>query len=155
MIKVVKEAYTDTCRVVCDPEYVTIEHFPTAAGIEPVHMSTKEAREVVEWLSHELNRVLPEIIPYKVPVSAWDVAQVRALENLDVDKMEISKDKQRSVVLEPVYDPGPRTATQTVEVKVGDPNLAYKHTGGRTSAPGDGDAGVMDLGAQAAKVGKL
>lgn len=136
-MKIVKEAYTENCKVVYDPEYVTIQH---ASGGEPVHMSIAEAREVVEWLSHELNRVLPEIIPMtKNPEDVY------------------VKTKAPAQIVESscVYEPGPRTATQTVEIKVGDPNLAYRHTGGRTPVAGDGDAGIMDLGALALREGRI
>lgn len=137
-MKIVKEAYTENCKVVYDPDYVTIQH---ASGGEPVHMSIAEAREVVEWLSHELNRVLPEVIPmHQIDPGVWE------------KKLPEVMAKGPSI---PVYEPGPRTATQTVEIKVGDPNLAYRHTGGRSAVAGDGDAGIMDLGALALREGRI
>lgn len=136
MIKIVKEAYTENFKVVCDPEYVTIQY---AKGGEPLHFSKAELSEIIAWLSPELNRVLPEIIPM---VKATD--GVYAIE---------PKTPPKKPTPEPLYEPGPRSATQTVEIKVGDPDLAYRATGGRTGTPGDGLAETIDLGALAAKVG--
>lgn len=137
-MKIVKEAYTENCKVVFDPDYVTIGH---TTG-EPIHMSINEAREIVEWLSHELNRVLPEVIQMTAPVEPSKPWVYNPGPTCQPVKQE------------PVYEPGPRSATQTVEVKVGDPNLAYRHIGGRTAQVGDGAAETIDLGALALKVGK-
>lgn len=62
--------------------------------------------------------------------------------------VSLSRDvpRRRSVVeAEVVYDPGVRKATQTVEVKLGDPNLAYQ--GFKARVAGDGDMESTDLGA--------
>lgn len=139
-MRILKEAYTEHVKAVVAPDYVTLEHMPVVHGQEPLHLSVAEAQELVEWLSHELNRVLPEIIPMAKNAEAVYVR---------------TKAPAQIVESSCVYEPGARTATQTVEVKVGDPNLAYRHTGGRTAISGDGDAGVMDLGALAEKVGKV
>lgn len=73
-MKIVKEAYTENCKIVFDPEYVTIGHLKG----EPIHIALSEAKEIVEWLSHELNRVLPETI--KVP--SWEETAVKDLAKL-------------------------------------------------------------------------
>lgn len=153
-MRIIKEGYTEHTKVVVAPDYVTIQRSPIAHGDEPVHLSVDEAREVVEWLSHELNRVLPEtllIVP-KLNTETWENKLVQDLKDLSKDKPFVAPmgpiRKQ-----EPVYEPGPRSASQTVEVKVGDPNLAYRASGGRTGMAGDGDTGVMDLGALVLKAG--
>ena len=140
-MRILKEAYTEHIKAVVAPDYVTLERSPVVHGQEPLHLSVAEARELVEWLSHELNRVLPEIIPVG-----------------GVNKPSLPELISRGPsipVNEPAYEPGPRSATQTVEVKVGDPNLAYRHIGGRTNQSGDGAAETIDLGELAAKVGKF
>lgn len=106
---------------------------------EPIHLSIDEAKEIVSFLSGELMRVLPEFIEMKKQGEVYVAESVRV----------------KNTATETVYEPGPRTATQTHEVKVGDPNLAYKYMGGRTNFDGDGQAGTIDLGALAEKVGKF
>lgn len=131
-MKIVKEAYTENCKVVLDPEYITIGHHKG----EPIHMSLEEAKEIVEWLSTEFNNIFTESSPV--------IPKAKTYEGVDFTKKPTQ-----------VYEPGPRLATQTVEIKVGDPFLAHRSSGGRTSVAGDGDAGITDLGALAAKVGRV
>ena len=151
-MRILKEAYTEHVKAVVAPDYVTLEPMPMVHGQEPLHLSVTEARELVEWLSHELNRVLPEIIlpafPQKYELKGPGPEQRFA------DKAKEMASTRTVKTDQPVYEPGPRSATQTVEVKVGDPNLAYKHIGGRTNQSGDGAAETIDLAALAAKVGR-
>ena len=142
-MRILKEAYTEHVKAVVAPDYVTLEHSPVVSGQDVLHLSRAEAEELVEWLAHELGRVLPETIPVPFPTKYISSKQVEATW---VGTKPVNNDVCN-------YEPGPRTATQTVEVKVGDPNLAYRLSGGRTNISGDGDAGVTDLGTLAAKVG--
>ena len=154
-MRIVKEVYTESVKVVSAPDYVTIEQLGTmtqAGNI--VHMSIEEAREVVSWLNSELNRVLPEVIqvkPSNIEPKAWDMPMGAVVGAIKAAHTPLNGPRMPQDACS--YDPGPRSATQTVELKLGDPNLAYRHSGGRTGAPGDGDAGIIDLGRLAAEVG--
>lgn len=145
---IVKEAYTEHVKAVVAPDYVTLEHNPGAHGQEVLHISREEATELVEWLSHELNRVLPETLVIR-PYQPRDIIEAEIVD------MPRTPPKKPEIPDACAYEPGPRTATQTVEVKVGDPNLAYRASGGRTRQPGDGVAETIDLGVLAAQVGKI
>jgi len=138
MLRVIKEAYIGEFKVTSAPDYIVIAH--AAEKEHEIVFNIEEAKEVVNWLSGELNRVLPDLI--NVPY---------------VPNKSVLHDIPRAVKAPegPVYEPGPRHATQTVELKLGDPNLAYRATGGRTGYAGDGASEVMDLGALSLKVGKL
>ena len=151
-MRIVKEAYTDHCKLVVAPDYVSIQHFPTDSNSDPIHLTREEALEAVQWLSGELGRILPEIMTVPMPSSA--VAMARAALGSDHNVWN-GNVLEPTAFCEPVYEPGARTATQTVELKLGDPNLAYRHTGGRTAIAGDGEAGISDLGALAEKVGRV
>lgn len=133
-MRITKEAHFDHCKVTCAPDYLSFE---TSNSSEGIVFNRKEAEELVEWLSHELGRVLPEIM-YIAPNS--DKA-INTTEELKVAKAYTG----------PVYDPGPRSATQTVELKVGDPNLTYHALGRSGKVSGDGDTAIVDLGALAVK----
>ena len=115
------------------------------------HLSRAEAAQVVGWLNNELNRVLPEIIQMSPASEArvFDFKPVYAQEvaNTPPKRTQMPQD-------ECSYDPGPRSATQTVKLNLGDPNLAYNATSGRTNIKGDGDTAITDLGALAEKEGR-
>lgn len=143
-MRIVKEAYTDHCKVVCAPDYVTIERFPTPRHEEPIHISREEANELIAWLSGELGRVLPEVI--KVP-------QGNSIPKEDIQLFKKASDKALKKADECDYVPSPRSATQTVPLTLGDPSLAYQNMPGR--GPGDGQAETMDLAELAQRVGKL
>ena len=138
-MRIIKEGYSEHHKFTVAPDYVTIEAFPCEHGQTVLHLSRKEALEAVQWLSGELFRVLPEIIEMTPTVS-----DPRTFNYVSASSSS-----------SPVYEPGQRTATQTVPLKVGDPNLAHRAMGGRTTQPGDGELDVTDLGALAERVGRV
>ncbi len=148
-MRVVKDAFIGTTKFSVAPDYVSVSGQDEVSGVGfSVQLSRSEAAEVVSWLNSELNRVLPEVIqvePVLNEARTWAVPSYNPVKHIVAPVRP----------LEAVYEPGPRTATQTVEVKVGDPNLAYRASGGRTGMAGDGDTGVTDLGALAEKVGHV
>lgn len=145
-MRIVKDAYTEGHKITFAPDYVAIQSSEDLRGEHVLSFSIEEAKEIVGWLSAELGRVLPEMIP--VPWDGQMLAKIADLAPRTPPKKPVVPDIC-------AYDPGPRTATQTVEVKVGDPNLAYRASGGRTATPGDGSAQTIDLGALAAQVGSF
>jgi hypothetical protein len=144
-MRVIKEAHIGKAKFIVAPDYVAIQGEDEISGVEHrLQFSRSEAAELANWLNNELNRILPEIIDVK-PWQDKLFEGIQCATQTPLKRTEMSK-------AEPVYDPGPRTASQTVEVKVGDPSLAYRASGGRTSQPGDGQTESIDLAALSASV---
>lgn len=148
-MKIVKEAYTEHYKFIVDPEYVAISvPFPDESD-STIQMSREEAKEAVDWLYNELNRVLPEVIqvkPSNIEPKVWDmpIGKVASAVHMASNGSQMPKD-------ECSYQPRTDPATQTVELKLGDPNLAYKNLTGK--GRGDGETATVDLAALNATVG--
>ena len=137
MLKITKEAQVGTTTFVVDNGYFAVRGLDESTGAEAQFvMDRAEARELVKWLAFEFELTSNHVERIEPAPSIKEAPAVK----------KPSKAKEEVCT----YDPGKRTATQTVELKLGDPSLAYSSMAGR--GPGDGAAAVVDLGSMAGKV---
>lgn len=130
-MRIIKEAHTGTTKFVVAPDYLEISGEDEVSGVKASFVINRdEAVQIADWLFNELNQFGTSALVRKAEI----VASGPQPDNTKPKKKEDKCD----------YIPSPRSATQTVELKLGDPNLAYQSQRGRT--PGDGDAGIVDLG---------
>lgn len=126
-LKIYKEVHVDDVKFVYDSERLVIQFGNDSSNAH--HISSDDARELAKWLSYETG-----LAPLAIHVDKGEYGD----HVKEVTKKPVKKEEKCD------YIPSPRSATQTVPLKIGDPNLAYQNMRGR--APGDGDAGVVDLG---------
>ncbi len=133
-MKIVKEAIIDDYHFILGDDYFTV----TKDGGELVMLKREELSDLVAWISSEIKpRVLPEIMRISQDVPGHNKQWIGPIKKAEPKTGDI------------VYDPGARTATQTVELKLGDPSLAYS---AGTMLP-DGRQGIQ--GEQVVDLGKL
>lgn len=136
MLRITKVAEVAGTTFTLAPEWLCIEGRDEANGHDAKFvMDIPDALELTRWLRQEL-MPYPDQDAFKVGMNKAAKAEVEGRELL-----KPSKAKEEPCT----YDPGARAASQTVELKLGDPSLAGRGFVGR--APGDGATGIVDLGA--------
>lgn len=135
---ILKQAIVGPYKFTISDEYLAITEQNT--GNELVVINRDEAEEVVKWLDQEMfggvyKAVYPSN-PFPEPSSEFVIGATKPMPG-------------------PVYEPGERTASQTVELRLGDPNLAYAGGILPDGRKGIHGVGVTDLGAASLTMGKV